>query len=84
MVHEVVPAAELDARVAELTAHLAASAPIALAGLKQGIAALARTGVSPEDVARHAMWRRRAFASGDLLEGRAAFLQRRPPAFTGS
>lgn len=81
--HEIVPTAALEARVEAIAAGLAAAAPIALAGLKQGIAALARAAVSPQDLERHAAWRRRAFASADLAEGRAAFLERRAPKFTG-
>ena len=83
LAHAVVPSAELDGHVERIAARLAAAAPIALAGLKHGISALSRAQVSAEDLARHREWRRRAFASADLLEGRAAFLERRPPTFTG-
>lgn len=81
--HALCAASELDHRIEALAACLAQSAPIALGGLKQGIAALARANVSAADVALHAEWRRRAFASADLVEGRAAFLERRKPNFTG-
>ncbi len=83
-VHEVHADAAFDARMETLTQRLAAAAPIALGGLKQGIAALARAQVADADLATHADWRRRAFASDDLLEGRAAFLARRPPRFRGA
>ena len=82
--HALCTASELDYRIEALSARLAQSAPIALGGLKQGIAALARANVSAADLALHAEWRRRAFASADLIEGRAAFLERRKPNFTGS
>lgn len=81
--HAVMPSEDLDAHVDKLAGKIAAAAPIALAGLKHGIAALSRAQISPDDLARHAEWRRRAFASADLVEGRAAFLERRPPKFTG-
>jgi enoyl-CoA hydratase/carnithine racemase len=82
--HDVRPKAELDDRVAQMTSRLTGSAPIALAGLKQGIAALASAHVSAKDRQRHVDWRRRAFMSSDLAEGRAAFLERRKPRFTGA
>jgi len=81
--HAVCAPSELDNRVTEITARLSEAAPIALGGLKHGIAALARATVSSEDLALHAEWRRRAFMSADLAEGRAAFLERRKPRFRG-
>jgi enoyl-CoA hydratase/carnithine racemase len=81
--HAVIPALEFDGYVERGAARIAGFAPIALAGLKQGIAALARAQVLPQDLEQHREWRRRAFASHDLLEGRAAFLDRRAPNFTG-
>jgi enoyl-CoA hydratase/carnithine racemase len=81
--HEVVDSRDLDARINELAERIAAAAPIALGGLKQAIAALARVNVSEDDLQRHIEWRRRAFASEDLMEGRAAFQKRRGPKFKG-
>ena len=82
--HEVVDDGEaLTARVAALAGRISGLAPIALAGLKQGIGALAEAQVTPAALAGHADHRRRAFASDDLAEGRAAFLERREPRFTG-
>lgn len=66
-----------------LAAGIAEAAPLALAGLKQGIAALARRPVAEADWERHVALRRRALASDDLRDARAAFLERRAPVFRG-
>ncbi len=84
VLHEVVPKAQLAAHVDELAQNICRLAPIALGGLKHAISALARPVLSEHDTALHRSWRRRAFASADLMEGRAAFLERRSPRFTGT
>ena len=61
-------------------ASIAEAAPIAVAGTRAIVTALARGGAG--DVAQ--TWRGRAFASADLREGLAAFSERRAPQFTGS
>ncbi|HYH22478.1 MAG TPA: enoyl-CoA hydratase-related protein [Azospirillum sp.] len=83
LIHEAVPAHAWEARVDALAQRMAEAAPIALHGLKQAIAALARGSVAEEDFAEHLRLRDRAIASDDLAEGRRAFLERRVPKFTG-
>lgn len=61
---------------------LAGNAPLAMAGLKQGLAMLARVPSAPELEAYEAL-RRQSFNSADAAEGRAAILEKRQPVFTG-
>lgn len=78
LVHEVVPADALDARVAELAAELAALPASALRQAKRCIAAIASGGDADtaEAEAFGAL-----FAEADLAEGLSAFLDKRPPRF---
>ncbi len=83
LVHEVVAADALAARATALAEGIARAAPIAVAGLKHGLTALAREDTSPATWQAHRALRARALQSADLREGRAAFLDRRPAKFTG-
>ncbi len=62
---------------------LAASAPLAMRGLKQGLSLLERGGGTPAERAAYEVLRRESFNSEDVKEGRAAMLERRPPRFQG-
>ncbi|MEU7577237.1 enoyl-CoA hydratase-related protein [Streptomyces sp. NPDC041068] len=73
LVDEVLPAGELDKRVAEFTRVLAARSRLTQAAAKEFAAG--RTD-------RDAYWARQARDSGDTAEGVAAFLERRQPRFT--
>lgn len=78
----VVPAAEVDAFVAGLTARLAAGPPVALAQTK----ALLHEGADRtmrEALAAEARAQAVNFAGTDVPEGYAAFVEKRPPVFTG-
>lgn len=77
---ELVPAQQIDARVAALAAALAAGAPLAVQGMKQSLDEIARGEL---DLARVAERQTRCAASADLREGLAAFRERREPRFTG-
>ena len=75
-----VPQAEQGAL--ELCAELAANAPLAVRGMKQGLALL-ETGATEADHAAYLALRRASFESQDAKEGVAAVLEKRPPRFTG-
>jgi enoyl-CoA hydratase len=66
-----------------LAAHIAALAPLALRGSKFGLDLLERPGseADPEGAYRSAF--EAAWSSDDLVEGRRAFAERRPPEFRG-
>ena len=83
MLNEVVPLAELEARVQEVAAEIAANAPLSLEGMK---ATLSRCfayeqNIAYEDLRAHMA---KCLTSQDLIEGLTAFMQRRKPVFTGS
>jgi enoyl-CoA hydratase/carnithine racemase len=82
MVHQVVPAAELDAAAAALARTIANNAPLALAGMKAVIqrALSLRERVAHEDLDALAL---RARRSADASEGRRAMLEKRQPVFRG-
>ncbi len=78
---EAVPAERLMARVGELAATLAANAPIAVQGMKRCLNDIAR---GEPDFALIAANQKRSRESADLAEGRAAWLEKRTPRFTGA
>ena len=73
------PAAEAE----RLCAELAGNAPLAVAGLKQGLSMLSRGDVSSQALADYQAVRRRSFNSSDAAEGRLAILEKRAPRFHG-
>ena len=78
---EAVPAERLMPRVMELAAVLAANAPIAVQGMKRALNDIAR---GEPDLALIAVNQKRSRESADLAEGRAAWLEKRTPRFTGA
>jgi enoyl-CoA hydratase/carnithine racemase len=82
LVNRVVPDAELAQAVADLAAGLASGPTLALGMAKQLLnEALDRRVSDGLTAARRAQ--RRTLASADHAEARAAFIERRPPRFTG-
>jgi enoyl-CoA hydratase len=82
LVNRVVPAGDLAGTVGELAASIAANAPLTITAAKAAIqAALA----PPErrDLDRVHALIEACFRSEDYLEGQQAFLERRPPRFSG-
>lgn len=77
---ELVAPEALAGRVAELATTLAANAPLAVQGMKRALNDIARGDADLEAIEATA---RRVRDSEDLREGRAAWLEKRPPHFTG-
>jgi enoyl-CoA hydratase/carnithine racemase len=82
MVHQVVPAAEVEAAATTLARSIADNAPLSLAGMKQVIlrGVAARPSVAHDDLDAAALQARQ---SADASEGRRAMLEKRKPAFRG-
>jgi enoyl-CoA hydratase/carnithine racemase len=78
---EAVPADRLIPRTMELAAVLAANAPLAVQGMKRCLNDIARGDADPALIAEYVTRSRR---SADLQEGRAAWLEKRPPRFVGA
>ncbi len=83
LVSEVIPAEGFDARVAELAADWAALPTLAVAMTKQ-LFEFAHTASLEEQLALEAELQQAAVGSADFAEGVTAFLEKRPPSFTGA
>jgi len=85
LVHEVHPAAEIEAVSLELAAAIAANAPLSMTGNKRAIETLARfPRLSPRQEEELIELRRACFASDDMREGIRAFAEKREPQWRGS
>src|SRR5262249_30705171 len=82
MVHQVVPAAEVESATQMLARTIADNAPLSLKGIKAVIQRTLelRDGLSHDDLDALA---RQARSSADASEGRRAMLEKRRPAFRG-
>jgi enoyl-CoA hydratase len=78
-VHEIVPAAQIEARVTALAHQIAEHAPITLRVTKESIRRLAASRVLPDDEDLIAT----TYMSADFREGVRAFLDKRKPRWTG-
>jgi len=91
MVHELVDVDEgassgaaVLASAKALAAEIAVLAPLALAGSKVGLDLLQRPGDEADRDGTYQAALETAWASGDLVEGRRAFGERRSPTFRGA
>lgn len=79
-----VPAAELKGVTLDIARQIAVNAPLSLKGMKEIMNMLDRGApLSPEDLDRAETLVKQGFASRDLIEGQTAFLEKRPPVFSG-
>jgi len=78
-VHEIVPAASIEARVRELAETIASHAPITLWVTKEAVRRIQESRVVPDGDDLIAT----TYGSADFHEGVRAFLDKRPPRWTG-
>jgi enoyl-CoA hydratase/carnithine racemase len=85
LVHEVHPAAAIEAASLELAAAIAGNAPLSMTGNKHAIETLARfPRLSPRQEEELIELRKACFASDDMREGIRAFAEKRAPQWRGS
>jgi enoyl-CoA hydratase/carnithine racemase len=78
-VHEIVPADKIEARVKEIAAKVASHAPLTLWSTKEALRRIqdARPLPDGDDIVR------KVYGSDDFKEGVKAFVEKRPPRWTG-
>ena len=83
LVNRVVPVAEIDAAVDEMTRMIAENAPLTVAAVKASAREIGKP-ESERDIARLDRMVEACFRSQDYIEGRRAFMEKRKPQFTGT
>jgi enoyl-CoA hydratase/carnithine racemase len=82
LVNQVVPVAELEAAVADVTGRLVENAPLSMRASKLTIDQVVKD-AAQRDMARIEAASRACFDSEDYREGRTAFMEKRKPVFRG-
>lgn len=84
MVHHLIPGSELESFTRDYAQSITRNAPLSLKGIKKIIAMFEnRLTLGPGDMEKADGLIQACFASDDLKEGRAAFLEKRSPRFRG-
>src|SRR5580698_4347252 len=83
LVNRVVPSTELESYVKNITDMICANAPLTIKAVKYTVNEIVRED-SKRNVARTTEMVERCFTSNDYNEGRAAFMEKRKPVFTGT
>jgi enoyl-CoA hydratase/carnithine racemase len=83
LVNRVVPDGEVEGCVADYARTIAANAPLTVAAVKAIVGEVLKDPAA-RDLARCEELVRACFASRDYVEGRQAFLEKRPPRFIGA
>jgi enoyl-CoA hydratase len=83
LVNRVVPSGDLEASVKSITDMISANAPLTIKAVKYTVNEIVRED-SKRNVARTTEMVERCFTSNDYNEGRAAFMEKRKPVFTGT
>ena len=82
LVNRVVPGAQLESQVRDCALSIAANAPLTVSSVKTLVAQVLEDESRRDDaLCRDVV--ERCFASADYVEGRTAFMQKRPPVFRG-
>ncbi len=83
LVNRVVPSAELETSVKTITDMICANAPLTIKAVKFTVGEILKD-ESKKNIGRTVEMVEQCFASNDYNEGRAAFMEKRKPAFTGT
>lgn len=84
ILNHLVPAEELEDFTGQMARQIAGNSPLSISVIKEQLRLLASSyPLSPETFERIQGLRRQVYDSKDYLEGKSAFLEKRPPAFKG-